>query len=213
MFHKMCTPNPKIANEKKICISRCVDQSHSMPARTQNSYQLVMTKSIPCQQGHIIYLKLRWPSPSHASEDIKWFSTSVGQFPHASKDTKCISTCNDKIYAMPARAQNVSQLALTKSLTCLRGHKMIFNMCWSIPTCQRRHKIHLNKSWPNPSHARNDTKSISTRFEWAPHMPARNKMYLNMCWPFPSHANEDRKCISTCVDQNPPKSARTQNIS
>ena len=147
-----------------------------MPSRTQNISQIVLTKPIPCQQGHKMYLNLCWTNHPHVSENRKYISTCVDQtypmpaqhlcwtkcqwrhkmylnlcWPNnsdASEDTKCNSTCVNQTPSIPARTQNVSQLVLTKHFPCQRGHKM----------------------------------------------------HLNMCRPILSHASEDTKCISTCVD-------------
>ena len=62
-------PDPSHASENTKCIPSFVDQTHPMPARTQNVSQHVLTKPLPCQWGHEMYLNLCWPNLSHASED------------------------------------------------------------------------------------------------------------------------------------------------
>jgi hypothetical protein len=70
-------PNPSQAIEDKKCFTKCVHQTPKLPVRTkyvsqhvlteamvcqrghQNASQLVMTKYIPFQQGHKMYLSLR----------------------------------------------------------------------------------------------------------------------------------------------------------
>ena len=198
----MCRPNPSHASEDIKYISTFVDQTHPMPARTQNASQHVLTKPLPWERGHKMYLNLSWPNPSYASED-----------------TKCISTCVDQTLPMSARTQNVSQLVLTKHFSCQQRNKMYLNFWWPNPSlaartqnstqhvltkplpCERGHKMYLNLSWPNPSYAREDTKCISTCVDQTLPMSARtqnvsqlvltkhfscqqrNKTYLNFCWP------------------------------
>jgi len=47
-----------------ICIWSRIDQNLSMPARTQNATQHVLTKPIPCQRGLKMYLNMCWTMTS-----------------------------------------------------------------------------------------------------------------------------------------------------
>jgi hypothetical protein len=102
----------------------------SMTAMTQYAYQLVWNKTIPCQRGYKIYLKICLRNPTHATED-----------------TECISTFVDQIHPMPEITLNVTHhvltnplpreqglklyhlLVLTKLLPYQRGHKMQLILC------------------------------------------------------------------------------------
>ena len=65
----------------------------AMPERTQNVSLIGLTKHLPWQWGHKMYLKLSRPNQSHDSED-----------------RKCIWTCLDQTPPMPAKTQNEPQL-------------------------------------------------------------------------------------------------------
>ena len=118
---------PNLSQDKK-CISTCVDRTHSMLSRTQNAFQQVLSI---CQREHKMYLNSCWLYPSHDREN-----TNVSQHvltnpllcqrghknhlymcwpisSNASEDSKCISSCVDQTYSIPARKQNVSQHMLT----------------------------------------------------------------------------------------------------
>ena len=143
----MCISNPSHASEETNWISTCFEQISPMPAKADNAIPYVLSKHLPCQQGHIIYLKMCWPSPSHAS-----------------KDTGCISICFVQTAPMHAGMQNVSQHEFTKPPPCQRGLKMHFNKCCPNPShasqntkwistnllCQQGRKMHLYMCWPNP---------------------------------------------------------------
>ena len=146
MYLNMCWPNSSHVTDETKCTSKCVDETHPMPARTRKASQNVLTKPVPCQREHKIYLNLCWTNLSHGNED-----------------TKYISTCVEQTYLMPGRTQNISQLVLTKPLLCHRGYKMHLSMCFMparkkhlsqlvlktpIP-CQRGHKIYLKLCWSN----------------------------------------------------------------
>ena len=98
--HNLCWPNPSHACEYQKCIPTSDVQTHLMPVRTEKLSQNVLSKQIPCQRGHKIYLNMCRPNPSNASEN-----------------TKCTSTCDEHTHHMPARAQNASQLVLTKPIS------------------------------------------------------------------------------------------------
>jgi hypothetical protein len=91
--------------------------------------------------------------------------------------------------------------------------------------------MYFKFGWTNTTHARDDTKCISTLIYQSSPMPARtknrsqhvmtkpitchreHKMHLNMRWPKLSHVSEGKKIISTRVDLTHPLPARTQNAS
>ena len=179
MHFDSCWPNPSIANMNTKCVSTCVDQTNPMPVRTQNVSEHVLTQPLKCQRGHKIHLTMCCPIPSYAWEDTKCPSTCVDETRnkpfHARDDTKSktppfpvrtrnifqplnchrwqksISTHDDQTTTTPAKTQNVSQLVLTKSLPCLRVHKMQLNMCWPNLSYASKDKIHLDICWPNTS--------------------------------------------------------------
>ena len=223
----LCWPNPSHASEEIKCISNyvdtkfistCVDQTPPMPARPLNVSQHVLTKPLPCYQGHKcispcveqtppmrartqpppyqrgnqIYLNMWCPILYHASEDTKYISTCVHQTPEMPWISSCISRCVNLTHLMPMRTPNTSQHVLIKPLPCQREHKTYRNMC-----C------------PNTFLANVDTKFISICVDHPHHIPAgkqnvcqhvlakplqrqgRQKMHLNICWPNPYHASED----------------------
>ena len=166
-----------------------------------------------------------WPNPSHASKDKKFISIWLtnplpclrgikmslnmrwtNQSLH-NKDTKCITTCVLKTQPMSARTLNASQLVWPNTLPWQLGHEMHLNMCWPNPSLAvRKHKMYLNLCWPKPTHAREDTKSISTCDNQIRPMKTttqntsqlvltkperKQKMYLYLWWPNPTHARED----------------------
>ena len=57
----MCWTNPANTNKGTKCISPWFDKNPQMPARTQNSSQHVLNKTLKCQRGHKMYLNLCWP--------------------------------------------------------------------------------------------------------------------------------------------------------
>ena len=170
-----------------------------MPASTYNISQLVLTKHLPCQPGHIMLINLYWRIPSNASEDIK-----------------CISTCVDHTHPMPASTQDIPKHVLTKPPPPWNsGSRMHLNFCWPNPF----HAIEDTKyisAWvdqihPMPAKTQNSPQHVLDK-----HIPCRwaHKTYLNLCWPNspmlsptenhqniswinPSHASVDTKCILT----------------
>ena len=92
-------------------LSKC-SQNPSLTARTINIPQHVLTKAIPFQLGHKMYLNMFCTNPTHASDD-----------------TNCISTLIYQFSPMSARTQNLSQHVLTKPNPCQRGLKMYLSMC------------------------------------------------------------------------------------
>ena len=72
----LCCPNPShdTKNTKRILtcvifISSSVDQTPPMPAMTQNVSQLVLTKPIPCNREHKMYLNLDCLNSAHEIEE------------------------------------------------------------------------------------------------------------------------------------------------
>jgi hypothetical protein len=102
---------PILCQQGTKCILTCVDQTHPMPARKQNVSQIEFTKPIQCQRGHKINLNLCRPNS-----------------PHASKDTKLISTYVDKTPPMPEKTQNVPQLVLSKPVPYQLRQKKNLNL-------------------------------------------------------------------------------------
>jgi hypothetical protein len=130
IYLNMCLRNHLHPSVDSKRISTCVDQTHPMPAWTQNASQHVLT----------IHLPYQWRSPSEnvltksyqASEDKKCISTYVYQSPpmtarrrNAAQQTvdytpptpatKKISSqlVLTQTHLMPARKKNLSQNVLT----------------------------------------------------------------------------------------------------
>ena len=217
------------ASEDKNCISMCDDQTHPMPATTQKISRLLLTKLIPCRQGHTMNLNICWQKP----------------FPFQRGHKTHLNMCWPNP-PMPPRMQNVSQLKMTKPKPCQRGHKMHLNPFWRKKTlnishlvltkplsCAQGDKMHLHLCSPNPLPCCEDTEYISTcdvktlpckrrNVDQNPHFPARSqnvsqhvftkpfecqrgqKMYHNLCRKNPFHESEDKKGISTFYGKNPP---------
>ena len=93
------------ASDDTKCISTCVDQTHTMPVRTQNVSQHLLTKPNPCQRGRKMKLNMCWPITTHASEDAK-----------------CISTRIDQRNPMAANSEYASQHVMTKPIPFQREH-------------------------------------------------------------------------------------------
>ena len=115
-----------------------------MPASTQFAYQLVFTKSNPCQRAHKLHLYMSWTKPLNTCEATSCISTCIDQTQHLPAKTQNAPQIH-QTPPMKARTQNVTQRVLTKHFPCQRGHKM-----------------YLNSSWPSPSNVGVDTKCIST---------------------------------------------------
>ena len=75
MHTNMSCTKPFNASEATSCISTCIDQTQSIPARTQNASQIVLT----WQRRHKMYLSACWLSPSNVGEEIKCISTFVSK--------------------------------------------------------------------------------------------------------------------------------------
>ena len=166
---------------------------------TQNTSQHMLTKPLPWQRGHKMYINFCRPNLSHANDGTNCSSLCVEQThhtpntshlnmcwpnPYMPRRTQDASQFVDKTHPMPARIQNVCQLVLIKPILCQEILKMLLNMCW-----------------PNPSYASVKIKFILTRVE--------DKMHLNMCWPNSTNAIHVTKCISNRVVQKQPMPART----
>ena len=109
MFLNLCWPNVSLACFDRKCILTCVDQitqkkrahikyiltcvnqTHIMPAKTQNLSQFVLTKPLPFQHGNNMYLNFSCPNASLASDATKFKSTWF-----------------EKTHAMSVRTQYVS---------------------------------------------------------------------------------------------------------
>ena len=230
----MSWPNPSHTNKDTKCISTCVWTKHLMTERTENASLHLLTKPIPCQQGHKMYLNLYWSNPSCACVENHCISKSVDQtHPMPVRTKMYINMCCPNIYHASENTKVIST-RVDKTHTCQLGHKMHLNMCWQ----SKPHVSHDRKCISTcVVHARNrfyaslDSQYISTYVGQTPPMQCEEKSYLNMWWPNRSHASEDTKCISThvgqtpimpartlkytstCVDQTPPMPARTQTLS
>ena len=108
--------NPELACEDTKCIAFCIDQTHPMPARTQNVFLLPLQarkENVPhpkiSAMSHNTYHNMCWPNVYHAIEDSKW-----------------IWTCVDLI------------------LPCQWEHKLHLNMCCQTPPRLRGYIMHHN---------------------------------------------------------------------
>ena len=150
-----------------------------MPVSTQNISQLMLTKPLPCQRGHKIYLTLCWQNISHAREDTKCSLICVDQGPkmaawthkihlnmrwqnpsHDSEDTKCISTCVDQTPPLPVKTHIVSHHLLTKPLPFQRWQNESQHVLTKPISCQREQKM------------------ISTSFDQTHHTPTSTIMHI-----------------------------------
>ena len=73
MYLNLCWSVPSHAYKEIKCKSTYVDQTYPMQERTQYVSQLVLTKHLPCQWGHKMFLNLCWPNPSHAARTQNLF--------------------------------------------------------------------------------------------------------------------------------------------
>jgi hypothetical protein len=190
-----------------------------MPERTQNVYQLVLTKAITSHRRNKMFRYMCWPKPS-GSERIqnviphvltkplppqRWqkmhLNMSWHKPSHASEDIKCISTCltktllcqEDTKFITTCIDQTHPMPARTQNISqhVLNKHKI----------CQRGQKIHLNMYWPNHSHPCEDTKSISTYVEQTHRLIVKALNCVKQIHPM---KQENGKCIWTCVEENHP---------
>ena len=171
----------------QTCISTCVEKTHLMPPSSPHESQQVWTKPYPSLREHKINLNMCWPNQCHASQNTKCITC------FAKPARKMYLNRYDQNPSMPARKQNVSQHVITNPIPC---HTRTLNISQVALTkrfqFQRGHEMrHI--CWQNKSHAKEDTKFISTCIT-----------------PNYSHASKDTKCISKCVDQTHPMPARTK---
>ena len=122
MYLNTCCPNLSHTIRYTKCITRLVDQTNPIPARTQNESQRELTEDLPYQRVHKMHLYMYH---FHASEDTKWISRSNPS--QVSENRKCV----DQIHSMPAPTENASQQVLMKPLPCYTLYKMYLNMCCS----------------------------------------------------------------------------------
>ena len=166
-YLNMSRPNITHSSLDTKCISTCVDQTNPIPDRTEKASQHVLTKPIPCQLGHKIYLNLCWQRGQKMLQNLCWTKPITWQLgpkiylnkcslylSYASDYNKCISTCVEESLPMPARTENLPQNVLMKLLPCQQGLKMHLNMCWT-----------------NTSHVSEQTICISTCVDQTHPMP------------------------------------------
>ena len=151
-----------------------------MTARKENASRHVMTKPLPCQRGHKMYLNKCWPNPSNVSED----STYVGQ-----------------THPMPARTLHVSQQVMTKHFSFQQRHKMYLNKCWPNPSLVREDKKLFSTCEYKTAHMPPRTQNASQLMFPCSLCQQGHKFNLNMCLPKPSQASDDTKYNALCVDQ------------
>ena len=96
IYLNLCWPNPFHAIENSKCISTCIEQTSTMPAKTQNSPQTHQTPIMLARTQNASQHMLTNPF-------------------HARENKKCISTCVDQNHSMPVRTQNGYQQVLTKT--------------------------------------------------------------------------------------------------
>jgi len=174
--HKMhlilCRLNPSHASKDTKCISSFVEQTHPMPARTQNVSQHVLNNPITCQGEHKMHLILCRLNPSHASKDIKCISRFVEQThpmpamtknslsipSHANQDTKCIPT---SVEQTPSHASEDREFIST----CVYQ---------SHPKPARTQKVSLYVL-TQPSHDRENSKCNTTCVDQTPPLPASSQ--------------------------------------
>ena len=149
---------------KKKCVWTCVDQTHPMPANTQNvlwdenylnmywpisfqrAHKMLDNMLIPNQVGDKMLLSMCWTFPSHSWDDTNRNSTSVDQNHPMPTSTKMhLNLC----WPNPSKqlmTLNAPQPVIKKPVYCHRAHKIYLTMCWTKPPpCQRGHKMHLKQ--------------------------------------------------------------------
>jgi hypothetical protein len=194
MYLNMSCPNTL---ETK-CVSTCIDQTPPMPARTENAFQHVLTKPLPCQLGHKIISTFVDQTPAmprrtqNASQHVLTIPIPCQrrQYMHlkmcwpnpsnASEDTKFFSTCVDKTQPMTAWTLHV----LTKQITCISS---CADQADSKPArTQNASQIVLT----NPTHG----NKMYFKKDLVDHV-SEDTRYIKMCSPNPSFASKVTKCI------------------
>ena len=193
IYLNMCWTNASHHSMDTKWVSTCVAQNPPKIETKQNVSQYVLTKII-CLRGHIIYLNLCWPNPSHISEDTKCISICTKLLPSqrghkmylkmcwpnascACADTSCIPTCVEETQPMRAETQNATQSVLAK-----------------------------------PSHSSEDTKCISIWVDQIHHLPARPQIASQHVLSKPILCQRGHRMCLTCVDKTLLMPARRQNI-
>ena len=191
---KISWPNIFHDSKDTKCISTCVEHIPAIPtntqrimtARTQNSTQHILTKTIPSKRTHKSF-----SSPLHTSHDSEHTKLSqiklIKNPSHNSEDTKCFRTCLDQSPPMPARTQNEPQL------------------CWRNPPQANEDAKCVTLSWPNPFLHSKDTKFIPTYVHQTSSMTVRaqNEAQIVLTKP-PSPIPARLKYISTWLEQTLP---------
>jgi hypothetical protein len=178
------------------CISTWVYKTPTMPARTQNAFQQVLSKPLPCQPEH--KMNLNKPTMPARSENAS-LHVLTEPLPCQRGHNMHLNICRPKspipcvghTHPIQVRTENVSQNVLTEKIAWQRG--------------QNIYKFLLTKTIPNL-----DSKCISTCANQTPPMQVRSQ---NTSLHVRNHANKKDKCISTCVDRTNPIPARTLNAS
>jgi hypothetical protein len=129
MYLNTCCPNLSHTIRYTKCITRLVDQTNPIPARTQNESQRELTEDLPYQRVNKMHLYMYH---FHASEDTKWISRSNPS--HVSENRKCV----DQIHPMQARTQNVCQYLLTEPIPFMRGNKIYLQFVDKTPPMTAR---------------------------------------------------------------------------
>ena len=133
-------------------------QTQPIPARTQ------------------MYLNMRWPKPSHASEDTKCIIPCNDQthpmITNAWEDIKSILTCVDQTHPIPARTPNVLEHVMTKPFPCQRRQKLSQHASTELLTFQGAHKMHMT-CWKNQIHGSETIKFVLTCVDQTRPIPPR----------------------------------------
>ena len=113
-YHNIAWPNITHASKDSKYSSTWIDQNPSMKARTQNAWQHVLTKPLPCQRGQKMHLNMCWRNPSLISED-----------------RKCISSCVVQTFPMLAKTKKASQ----NDEIPFFFHRCHYSICWETICC------------------------------------------------------------------------------
>ena len=117
MHLNMYCPNPYHAREDSKCISTCVYQNPTIPARAQNASPFVKIRTLLYRGGQKM-------CPSNGSKDPKCISNLVKHLCYGMPEkTQNVSQPVCKNPSLSSEDRNVSQNVFTKTIPYQRSHK------------------------------------------------------------------------------------------
>ena len=209
MHLNVCWPDPSHASEdirasQRVsskptvdtkCISTCVDQTPFMPECTQNAYQLVLTKPIPCQRAYNMQSNMCWPNPQSHQVHKMHLNMDWRKPSHASEVTKCISTCVYQTHPIITRTQIASQHVLSKPLYFNDNTKCTPTCVEQTLSYQHGRKVHRNMCWSTPLVPARTHNAYQIMMTEPLSYQLRHKMNIKSCWPSCSNSSEHTLCI------------------